>query len=86
MSNDVSASAPGAPEPTKGLPPVRAPSGRHIVQLFVVPGLIVAVAVTILLGFSWLAGGSRSPDKLLESIQSENPDIRWRAANDLARF
>ncbi|HEV3146264.1 MAG TPA: hypothetical protein VGZ47_20420 [Gemmataceae bacterium] len=72
-------------EPAKGLPPVKAPSGRHIVQLFVVPGLIVAVAVTILLGFSWLSGGSRSPQKLLENIQSENPDIRWRAANDLAQ-
>jgi len=85
MSNDVSAAGQSASEPAKGLPPVKAPSGRHIVQLFVVPGLIVAVAVTILLGFSWLAGGSRSPDKLLENIQSDNPDIRWRAANDLAQ-
>ena len=85
MSNDASNAGHGAPEPTKGLPPVKAPSGRHIVQLFIVPGLIVAVAVTILLGFSWLAGGSRSPDKLLENIQSDNPDIRWRAANDLAQ-
>ncbi|HLW64143.1 MAG TPA: hypothetical protein VKS79_02410 [Gemmataceae bacterium] len=84
MSSEPNSTPPN-PEPVKGLPPVKAPSGRHIVQLFVVPGLIVAVAVTILLGFSWLAGGSRSPDKLLESIQSENPDIRWRAANDLAQ-
>src|SRR5579864_9322554 len=79
MSSEPNSTPPN-PEPVKGLPPVKAPSGRHIVQLFVVPGLIVAVAVTILLGFSWLAGGSRSPDKLLESIQSENPDIRGGAA------
>ena len=73
------------PEPAKGLPPVQAPSGRHIAQLFLVPGLIVAGAVTILLGFSWLAGGSRAPDQLLKNIDSANPDIRWRAANDLAQ-
>jgi hypothetical protein len=73
------------PEPAKGLPTVTAPSGRHIVQLFLIPGLIVAGAVTILLGFSWLAGGSRSPDQLLKNIDSANADIRWRAANDLAQ-
>jgi hypothetical protein len=73
------------PERAKGLPTVTAPSGRHIVQLFLIPGLIVAGAVTILLGFSWLAGGSRSPDQLLKNIDSANPDIRWRAANDLAQ-
>ena len=31
------------PDPAKGLPPVVAPSGRFIVQLFLVPGLIVAL-------------------------------------------
>jgi hypothetical protein len=55
------------------------------VQLFLIPGLIVAGAVSILLGFSWLAGGSRSPEQLLKNIDSANPDIRWRAANDLAQ-
>src|SRR5919204_2160886 len=74
-----------SPDPAKGLPPVVAPSGRFIAQLFLVPGLIVAGAVTILLGFSWLAGGSRSPEQLLKNIDSANADIRWRAANDLAQ-
>src|SRR5947199_4917712 len=83
MSTD-SNSAP-TPEPLKGLPPVQAPSGRHVVQLFLVPGLIVAGAVTLLLGFSWLAGGSRTPEQFLKNIDSANPDIRWRAANDLAQ-
>jgi hypothetical protein len=64
---------------------VAPPSGRHIVQLFLVPGLIVAGAVTVLLGFSWLAGGSRTPDQILNNIDSANADIRWRAANDLAQ-
>lgn len=72
-------------EPSKGLPPVTPPSGRHIAQLFVIPGVIVAGAVTILLGFSWLAGGSRAPDALLNNIDSPNSDIRWRAASDLAQ-
>ncbi|MFL5342267.1 MAG: HEAT repeat domain-containing protein [Gemmataceae bacterium] len=79
------ATDPPPAEPTKGLPPVQAPSGRHIVQLFLVPGLIVAGAVTILLGFSWLAGGSRTPNQFVKNIDSANPDIRWRAANDLAQ-
>jgi hypothetical protein len=76
---------PPAPDAAKGLPTVTAPSGRHIVQLFLIPGLIVAGAVTILLGFSWLAGGSRTPDQFLKNIDSANKDIRWRAANDLAQ-
>ena len=83
MSTESASTSPS--EPVKGLPPVHAPSGRHIVQLFLVPGLIVAGAVTILLGFSWLAGGSRTPDQFLKNIDSANPDIRWRAASDLAQ-
>ncbi|MCX7702356.1 MAG: hypothetical protein N2039_15890 [Gemmataceae bacterium] len=72
-------------DPDKGLPPVVPPSGRHIVQLFLIPGIIVAGAVTILLGFSWLAGGSRTPEQFLKNIDSSNADVRWRAANDLAQ-
>src|SRR5262245_44125425 len=81
----MSAELPPSGEPAKGLPPVTPPSGRHIVQLFLIPGLIVAGAVTILLGFSWLAGGSRTPEQFLKNIDSANSDIRWRAANDLAQ-
>src|SRR5919204_6925535 len=74
-----------SPDPAKGLPPVVAPSGRFIAQLFLVPGLIVAGAVTVLLGFSWLAGGSRSPEAFLRDLASANLDIRWRTASDLAQ-
>src|SRR5262245_13397195 len=81
----MSAELPPSGEPAKGLPPVTPPSGRHIVQLFLIPGLIVAGAVTILLGFSWLAGGARTPEQFLKNIDSTNSDIRWRAANDLAQ-
>jgi hypothetical protein len=55
------------------------------VQLFLVPGLIVAGAVAVLLGFSWLSGGSRTPEQFLKNIESANADIRWRAASDLAQ-
>src|SRR4029077_21124372 len=83
--SDTATPPPPIPDPTKGLPPVTPPSGRHIVQLFLVPGLIVARAVTVLLGFSWLASGSRSPEQILKNIDSTNADIRWRAASDLAQ-
>jgi hypothetical protein len=82
--SDVHAPPPN-PDAAKGLPPVVPPSGRHIAQLFLVPGLIVGGAIAILLGFSWLAGGSRTPQQFLKNIDSTNADIRWRAASDLAQ-
>ncbi len=72
-------------QPDKGLPSVVPPSGKHIIQLFVVPGIIVAVALLLLLGVDWLVGGSRTPQDFLEKLNSANPDVRWRAANDLAQ-
>lgn len=68
-----------------GLPPVVPPSGRFIAQLFLVPGLIVAGAVVVLLGFTWLAGGQRTPEVFLRDLDSGNSDIRWRTASDLAQ-
>src|SRR5947209_3050497 len=79
------APTPPRPDPVPGLPPVVAPSGRFIVQLFLVPGLIVAGAVVILLGFSWLSGSNRSPIAFLRDLDSSNIDIRKRTASDLAQ-
>lgn len=73
------------PPEQPALPPVVAPSGKFIAQLFLVPGLIVASAVVVLLGFSWLAGGNRSPEAFVRDLESSNPDIRWRTASDLAQ-
>src|SRR5205823_2534277 len=70
---------------TPGLPPVVPPSGRFIAQLFLVPGLIVAGAVIVLLGFTWLSGGNRGAKAFLRDLDSGNPDIRWRTASDLAQ-
>jgi hypothetical protein len=72
-------------ETAPGLPAVEPPSGRFIVQLFLVPGLIVTVAVLILLGFSWLVSGESAPEKLVDRLESPNADVRWRAANELAQ-
>ncbi len=72
----------GPPQP--GLPPVAPPSGKFIVQLFLVPGLIVGLVVCVLLLFSWLFGGTRSPAAYLQRLDDPNTDIRWRAAADLA--
>src|SRR5207244_2344402 len=61
------------------------PSGRFIAQLFLVPGMIVVLAVTILWGFSWLAGSTRTPDQYMRDLHNPNPEVRWRAASDLAQ-
>lgn len=80
------------PEPAPGLPPVLPPSGSHIVRLFVVPAAIVALVVGFLLllmvysgASGWLFGIGRTPDACLADMRSENPDVRWRAANELAQ-
>lgn len=72
------------PLPT-GLPPVTPPSGKFIVQLFLVPGLIVGLIVCMLLLFNWLFSGPRSPEAFLSRLDDNNHEIRWRAAADLAQ-
>jgi hypothetical protein len=76
---------PTAPDPARGLPPVVPPTGGFIAQLFLVPGLIVAGAVLLLLGLSWLVGGARTPEQFLKNLDNANPEVRWRAADDLAQ-
>jgi hypothetical protein len=72
-------------EPNKGLPPVVPLSGKFIVQLFLVPGLIVAFAVLLILVVSWLVPSSRTPEQFLLNLDRSNADVRWRAADDLAQ-
>ena len=73
------------PPPAPGLPPVTPPSGRFIAQLFLVPGMIVAVAVLIILGINYLFIGGYTPAYFLGKLDSDNFDIRWRGASDLAQ-
>ncbi|MBY0231183.1 MAG: hypothetical protein K2W96_18030 [Gemmataceae bacterium] len=78
--------------PDPGLPPVEPPSAQLMVRLFLVPGLIVAGLVLLflagpylsrLIGFS--SEDSRTADQFLRQLDSENLDIRYRAASDLAQ-
>ena len=68
-----------------GLPPVTPPSGRFIAQLFLVPGMIVLVAVLIILGINYLFVSGYTPKYFLAKLDSDNADIRWRGASDLAQ-
>jgi hypothetical protein len=76
------------PRGDKGLPAVLHPSGTHIVKMFVVPLLIVAGLLLGAYGFLRLTGGSvmRTPQSFLAELRSDNPDVRWRAAQDLAQI
>jgi hypothetical protein len=71
--------------PRQGLPPVAPPSGKFIVQLFLVPGLIVGLIVGVLLLFNWLFGGPRSPQAILANLDNANFEVRQRAAAELAQ-
>jgi hypothetical protein len=81
MPSDSFAAGP----PPPGMPPVAPPSGKFIVQLFLVPGLIVGLIVCVLLLFNWLFGGPRSPEAFLGKLDDPNTEVRWRAAADLAQ-
>ncbi|HEV3259922.1 MAG TPA: hypothetical protein VG013_23845 [Gemmataceae bacterium] len=70
-------------EPSKGLPPVEPPSGKMLAQFFLVPLLIVAVVGSIVAVVVWLSGSRSSPEYYLRRLDDPDPDVRWRAANDL---
>jgi hypothetical protein len=75
---------PGAADapPPPDLPPVEAPSGAFIVQLFVIPALVVLVVIAVWLLFGKLAGGERDAREYVRLLRS--PDANWRAAFELA--
>jgi hypothetical protein len=81
----MSADHPSSPAPAADLPPVTPPSGRFILQLFVVPGAIVALVVCLLLVAHWLFGGPSSPEAFLKKLDDRNAEVRWRGAADLAQ-
>jgi hypothetical protein len=73
-----------SPQPA-GLPPVKPPSARFIVQLFLIPALIVGTLVLVFVfgGLAWV--GSSSPEAFVARLKNSNPDIRWRAAHELGQ-
>lgn len=70
--------------PDDALPPVEPPSAGFILQLFIVPGVIVLVVVTIWLMFSWLAQKGNDSDAFVRAL-SRNNEARWQAAFNLAK-
>ncbi len=77
-----------APTPLPGLPPVAPPTGRFVVQLFLVPGLIVVLLVAVAYGYHYFFGllfGSPSPDQFLHKLDDPNAEVRWRTAADLGQ-
>jgi hypothetical protein len=69
-----------------GLPPVQPPSGRFIVQLFVIPASIIFVLLLVYLGANLKMQREHEPAYFLQQLDSDNPDIRWRGASDLAQI
>ena len=72
-------------EPLPDLPPVEPPSAKFIVQLFVVPGLIVAAIVGAWLLFGKLASAEQDWQALLADMKSSNEHRRGRGAMGLAQ-
>ncbi len=75
-----------SPNDGRGLPPVTPPSFGFLAQLFVVPFLIVLVAVFLWLIFRTVTYAGNSPESILRNLDSANADIRWRRASDLAQI
>jgi HEAT repeat protein len=65
------------------LPPVEPPSAGFLVQLFLVPGLIVAIIVGVWLTFHWLAHLGQDPQAYVRTLRRDN-EGRWQAALNLA--
>jgi hypothetical protein len=71
--------------PPAGLPPVAPPSGKLMLQLFLVPGLIVAFLVAAWLIGGWLFGVSYSKEQFLSELDDPNTQVRWRAWEQLSQ-
>jgi len=69
--------------PHDSLPPVEPPSAAFLVQLFLVPGLIVAIIVCVWLAFHWLAHLGNDPQAYVRTLRRDN-EGRWQAALNLA--
>jgi HEAT repeat protein len=65
------------------LPPVEPPDAAFLVQLFLVPGIIVAIIVCVWLAFHWLAHLGNDPQAYVRTLRRDN-EGRWQAALNLA--
>jgi hypothetical protein len=74
---------PKSVSPDDALPPVEPPSAGFLVQLFLIPGLIVAIIVVVWLLFHWLAQMGNDPREYVKKLRGNN-EVRWQAAVNLA--
>ena len=73
----------GLPE---NLPPVQPPSAGFIMQLFLVPGLIVAAVIAVWALFGKLSSSEQDWRQLVAEVRSNNEHRRWRGATGLAQM
>jgi hypothetical protein len=80
------APSPAPATPANTLPPVEAPTGTFILQLFLIPLLIVSIVVLLWLTFSWLAHmGGDDPQDLVKGL-ARGDDSSWQGAHRLAEL
>jgi HEAT repeat protein len=77
--------SPSSHELSDDLPPVQPPSAGFIIQLFVVPGMIVAAVVLVWFAFGRIAAVEQDWRSLVEELQSPNGHIRNRAMYGLSQ-
>jgi hypothetical protein len=68
------------------LPPVEPPSAGFIVQLFVIPGIIVAALIGAWTLFDRMVSGQQDVGHVMNDLASTNEHRRWRAAFNLAQM
>lgn len=66
--------------PSRSLPPVEAPTGSFILQLFLIPLVIVTMVVMVWLMFSWLAHmGQDDPKTIIQQLRKRDDTFGQRA-------
>tara|TARA_R110002072_G_scaffold303069_2_gene492711 strand:- start:46114 stop:47259 length:1146 start_codon:yes stop_codon:yes gene_type:complete len=83
VADPGSLSTDGLPEE---LPPVEPPSASFIMQLFLVPGLIVAAVIAVWALFGKLSSSEQDWRQLVAEVRSNNEHRRWRGATGLAQM
>ena len=68
------------------LPPVEPPSAGFIMQLFLVPGLIVAAVIGVWALFGQISSTEQDWRQQVTELRSNNEQRRWRGANGLAQM
>lgn len=61
-------------------PPLR----RFLASFVLVPGAIVLVCLTVAMGIRWLTSTEPSAEQLVDTIERNEGNVRWRAAMQLA--